>query len=193
MVEGRLFYVVGATGAGKDGLLDHARARMAGRQAVVFAHRYTTRCAGAGGDNQVALTDAEFLLRKRHGLFVMDWESGSLRYGIGAEINYWLAMGLSVVVNGSRGYLAHALKRYPGLTVIWVSARTDRAEAGLARRGREPVPETAARTERRALVPEPAECRVVHISHGGLLETAGEEFLAALQRNSQSPAGGGAR
>jgi ribose 1,5-bisphosphokinase len=44
----RLFYVIGASGAGKDTLLRYARVRVGGSGGVVFAHRYITRPAAAG-------------------------------------------------------------------------------------------------------------------------------------------------
>jgi len=183
MADGRLYYVVGASGAGKDTLLGYARARMAAGTAAVFAHRYITRAAGAGGENHVALTYDEFHFRKSNGLFAMDWESHALRYGIGAEINYWMAAGLSVVVNGSRAYLEPALKRYPDMTVVWVSAAPELIAARLARRGRESVQEIAERMARRTLSPEQAGCRIVHISNDGPIEGAGDALLAALVGN----------
>ena len=55
---GTLFYVVGASGAGKDSLLAYARAALGGGTPVFFAHRYITRPAEAGGENHVALSKA---------------------------------------------------------------------------------------------------------------------------------------
>ena len=45
----RLFYLVGASGSGKDSLLGYARGKLAGAPDVLFAHRYITRPADAGG------------------------------------------------------------------------------------------------------------------------------------------------
>ena len=50
----------------------------------------------------------------RHaGQFALHWQSHGLHYGIGIEIDGWLAQGHAVVVNGSRGYLKSALLRLP--------------------------------------------------------------------------------
>ncbi|HEV7393167.1 MAG TPA: phosphonate metabolism protein/1,5-bisphosphokinase (PRPP-forming) PhnN, partial [Burkholderiales bacterium] len=77
-MQGRLFYVVGASGVGKDSLMQYARDTLHDEHAVLFAHRYITRMAGAGGENHVALTVPEFEIRKRHGLFAMSWQSHDL-------------------------------------------------------------------------------------------------------------------
>ncbi len=57
-MHGRLFYVVGASGAGKDSLIEYARNALGSRDAVVFAHRYITRPPTARGENHVALSAA---------------------------------------------------------------------------------------------------------------------------------------
>lgn len=175
-----MFYLVGASGAAKDSLIDYARARSAEHQELVFAHRYVTRPAGAAGENQVVLPDAEFLLRKRRGLFVMDWESHGALYGIGTEINYWLAMALSVVVNGSRGYLDRALKRYPDMTVVWISAAPDPVAVRRARRRHSTRREIEVHGSRRPMASAHAGCRVVHVAYEGSGESAGENLLAVL-------------
>ena len=46
-MSGRLVYVMGPSGAGKDSLLSFARSALAD-EPVVFAHRYITRPAGQG-------------------------------------------------------------------------------------------------------------------------------------------------
>ena len=111
--EGTLFYVVGDPAESKDRLLNEARHDLAGDPTVIFAHRYVTRPVGAGRNDEIELADAEFLARMRRRLFAMHWERAGVRYGIGMEINYWLAIGLSVVVKGSRAYRPQALAAGP--------------------------------------------------------------------------------
>ena len=67
------------------------------------------------------------IVRHRAGqrLFAMHWERSGVRYGIGMEINYWLAIGLRVVVEGSRAYLPQALAAYPEMTVLWLGNGVD--------------------------------------------------------------------
>ncbi len=137
MARARLFYVIGASGSGKDSLLRHAREQLSGHRNIVFAHRYITRPHDAGGENHIALNDAEFDARLAGGLFAMNWSSHGLRYGIGKEINLWLAKGCSVVLNGSREYLGRALLNYHELTPVLVEVAPDILRQRLQARGRE--------------------------------------------------------
>jgi phosphonate metabolism protein PhnN/1,5-bisphosphokinase (PRPP-forming) len=131
--QGVLFYVVGAPAAGKHRLLTEARDELAGDRSVVFAHRYVTRAVGAGRNDEIELTQAEFLARASRRLFAMHWERAGVRYGVGMEINYWLAIGLRVVVKGSRAYLPQALAAYPEMTVLWLGSGLDGSEPAGAR------------------------------------------------------------
>ena len=79
----KLFWVAGPSGAGKDSIMAWARERLPAGAPVVFAHRYITRSARAGGENHIELGEAEFALRLAHGLFAAHWEAHGFRYGIG--------------------------------------------------------------------------------------------------------------
>jgi ribose 1,5-bisphosphokinase len=70
---GRLFYIMGASGVGKDSLIDYSRKKINGLKSVIYAHRYITRPAKAGGENHIALTVEEFHQRKENGLFSLCW------------------------------------------------------------------------------------------------------------------------
>ncbi|HKA42029.1 MAG TPA: phosphonate metabolism protein/1,5-bisphosphokinase (PRPP-forming) PhnN [Burkholderiales bacterium] len=175
--EGRLFYVVGASDAGKDQLLSYARGHLGDSRPVVFAHRYVAR-QEASAENQIGLSAAEFAMRKRHGLFAMSWEGKGRHYGIGTEINYWLAMGLSVVVKGSRAYLGQALKAYPDMTVIWVTAEGDAPATRPSRRAREFRMGRAPHEP--FMAPVALGLRIVHIRNSGTLKLAGDKLLSVL-------------
>ncbi len=103
-MEGSLVYVMGPSGAGKDSVLSRARALLPPEAPVVFAHRYITRPADTGGENHVAVTRAEFAMRRAHGLFAYHWGAHGNDYGVGREIHDWRAAGLTVVVSGSRDH-----------------------------------------------------------------------------------------
>jgi len=48
--QGRLWYVMGPSAAGKDSVLAYVRQQLPAAAGVVFAHRYITRAADAGGE-----------------------------------------------------------------------------------------------------------------------------------------------
>ncbi|MBN2856462.1 MAG: phosphonate metabolism protein/1,5-bisphosphokinase (PRPP-forming) PhnN [Halothiobacillaceae bacterium] len=141
-MSGTLFYVIGASGAGKDSLLRGARAQLATENVmgknVIFAHRYITRPVELAGENHIALSPQEFHARQAAGLFAMHWHSHELDYGLGIEINLWLERGLNVVMNGSRAYLDEAARLYPhNLVPVLVRVAPAVLRARLQARGRE--------------------------------------------------------
>ncbi len=176
---GTLFYVIGASGVGKDSLLSYARTRAGGQYPLLFAPRTITRPAEAGGENHIAVTRPEFARMKALGLFAMDWESHGHCYGLGLEIDTWLERGANVVMNGSRGYLAEASRRYPELCVVLIEASPAALKSRLESRGRETADEIAARIARATefSVEHP---NLVRIRNDGEIAEAGESLLQLL-------------
>lgn len=181
MNQGTLFYVIGASGAGKDTLCRLARSRLNASAPVIFAHRYITRPSGDSGENHVALTRKEFFLRRAHGLFAMAWESHGYGYGIGVEIDRWLGSGLSVVVNGSRAYLAEAAERYPEMVVIHIEADREVLKARLMARNRETPHEIEARLRRTDTLDPVCHRNLCTIFNNDSLEASVASFLDALK------------
>ena len=144
----RLIYIMGPSGSGKDSLMAEARLRLSAYAPVVFAHRYITRPADAGGENHVALSRTEFQLRLSRGLFALSWESHGFAYGIGREIDLWLEAGLSVVVNGSREALSRVVMAYPEMLSVLVEVPEEILRQRLGARGREDAGEIQARLAR---------------------------------------------
>lgn len=182
----RLIYVVGASGSGKDSLMSYARNRLANESQVVFAHRYITRSADAGGENHVALTQDEFDSRCRAGLMAMHWESHGHAYGLGIEVNQWLAKGITVVVNGSREYLETAAQRYPELVPVWVEVSPEVLRARLQARGREGAEEIEKRLAR-APKNQFLGRRGELIRNDGELHVAGDKLVNLIRHCSDSP------
>lgn len=117
--------------------MSYARKSLAQSSNVVFAHRYITRPHDAGGENHVALSEAEFDSRLAKKLFPLHWNSHGMSYGIGCEINQWLAKGLTVIMNGSRAYLTHASRNYPELIPVLIEVSPEVLRTRLNARGRE--------------------------------------------------------
>lgn len=173
-----LFYVIGASGVGKDSVLRYARNNTPKTFPTVFAHRYITRPANAGGENHIALTHKEFIDREKMGCFAMHWNSHNTCYGVGIEINQWLAKGISVVVNGSRGYLNRAASKYDELIPVLITADKIHLKQRLIERGRETMEEI----EQRLLLGELLDKQTIHpnlvrIENNSEIEDAGSQFL----------------
>ncbi|KVE28067.1 ribose-phosphate pyrophosphokinase [Burkholderia singularis] len=170
---------MGPSGAGKDSVLAYARQRVQ-RAPVTFAHRYITR-ARDGHENHVELSRDEFAARARFGCFAFEWASHGLRYGIGIEIDAWLAAGCVVVVNGSRAQLEAALARYPRMRVAHVDAAPHVLAKRLAARGRETADEIDARLARSVEWTVPAGTALTAIDNSGPLEAAGTALIELLR------------
>ncbi len=179
-MRGTLFLVVGPSGAGKDSLLDGARAALAGDDRYLFPQRIITRPADAGGESHRAVSVQTFAELRAAGAFALAWYANGLDYAIPAEIDRRLAEGRHVVVNVSRTIADDARRRYRPLRVIAVTAPADVIAARLAGRGRESAAEITARLARGALaLPQGDDVDVV--VNDGSLETGIARMLAALR------------
>lgn len=174
----QLFYVVGASGVGKDSLMDYARTHINGSLPLLFAHRYITRAAKEGNENHVYISPEEFTLRRDKGLFALHWESHGLHYGIGREIDTWMDKGFSVVVNGSRQYLPVAVECYPNLVTVVIEADPEVIRRRLENRGRETAVEIQQRIQRQPAIT--AAAGYIGIRNNGPLEEGGNALVAAF-------------
>ena len=163
-MAGTLFLVVGPSGAGKDTLIDGARAALAGDARVVFARRAITRPADAGGEAHETVTEAEFAARRDAGGFMLHWQAHGLSYGIPSSYADDLAAGRNVVANVSRAVIADAIRRFPPATVLEITASPEILAARLASRGRETRDEIAARLARDAASIPPDATRVTVVN-----------------------------
>lgn len=179
-MAGRIFAVVGPSGAGKDTLMAAAQAA---RPDLLLVRRVITRPESAGGEPFEGVTEAEFARRKAAGDFALDWQAHGLRYGIPAEVRRDLEAGRTVLFNGSRAMLAAASAAFPGLTVLHVTAAPEVLAARLAARGRETA-EDIARRLARAVEPFPPGLTVTEIRNDGAIGAAVAALLAALQPES---------
>ena len=190
MTTAKLIYVMGASGVGKDSLLNYARKHCTADDGYVFAHRYITRPADSGGENHIALTTEEFQQRTQNHCFAMSWQSHGNGYGIGSEINQWLQQGLNVVVNGSRVYFNRAVEQYASIVPVLITADKHRLLTRLTKRGRE----GQEAIEKRLQITEATERTVKHsslvvIENNGKLAAAGDVLIKLLKNiDRTSPA-----
>lgn len=173
----RLIYLMGASGSGKDTLLRLLRAHLQDGEPVLVAHRYITRDSGDTED-ALRLTPEEFTRRAALGCFALRWASHGLHYGIGIEIDTWLACGAAVIINGSRAHLEAAHDRYPALTAVEVTVDPALLARRLAGRGRESAEQIAQRLSRATQAfAVPQACRLAHVSNNGAPEAAAAALL----------------
>lgn len=164
-MSGKLIWLVGASGSGKDSLLAALRQRE--NTQLLVAHRYITRPFNAGSENHIALSKQEFFNRAERQLFALSWHANNNYYGIGIEIDLWLHAGFDVVANGSRAHL-------PQVTPEVLRQR-------LEQRGRESETEIALRLERAARY-TPTDC--LTLNNNGSLGQSVEQFFTLLRRHS---------
>lgn len=181
-----LVYVMGPSGAGKDSVLERARVLLSADAQIAFAHRYITRPPDSGSENHVALSLAEFALRRARGLFAFHWQAHGNDYGIGREIETWRTAGLTVVVSGSREHYEKMARSDPDLHPVLITAARDKLRARLAARGRETTSAAASRLARSDAYAV-TDSRLVTIVNDGTLDVAAEAFVKLLATLRCSP------
>ena len=132
---GRLVLVVGPSGAGKDTLLNLARAVCGGDSAVVLPRRVVTREASEAEDNEQVSADA-FHDALARGEFAMHWEAHGHCYGVPRAIDDDIRAARTVVVNASRTVLSEMRRAYADVLVVLVTAPPDVLAERLAMRAR---------------------------------------------------------
>lgn len=174
--------IAGPSGAGKDSVMDYARARLGPHAAdIVFVRRIITRPMEPGSEVHDTLDFEGFVDAEAEGRFAASWRANGLAYGIPAEADDIVRSGRVVVANVSRGSMDALRGRYHHFLPVIVTAPSAILAERLSARGRESHEEVLARLERaedRALQVDGA----VVIDNCGRLEEAGEKFLQVLRK-----------
>src|SRR5580704_1775606 len=163
-MAGTFFLVVGASGVGKDTLLDGARKLLAEDDGFHFARRVLTRRAEAGG-------------------FSAHWSAHGLDYGLPVALTEELAGGRHVIANGSRATIADIAGRVENFVTIEITARPETIAQRLAARGRETDEAIAARLAR-ASPPFPPGIEVVRIGNDSDPQTGAEALAVGLHAHA---------
>ena len=181
MARGRLFAVVGPSGAGKDTLINGARARLSGDDAILFVRRTISRAADGVTEDHETITEAEFAAADAQGAFCVSWRAHGLCYGIPQEVRAHVTGGGTAVVNGSRRAMDDFAAAFgDALVVVEITARPEIIAQRLAARGRESAEEIEKRLTRSvgdwAYGLEP-----VVIDNSGELDAAVEAFVRLVR------------
>jgi phosphonate metabolism protein PhnN/1,5-bisphosphokinase (PRPP-forming) len=182
-LAGTLVLVVGPSGAGKDSVMQMARAQLGEDPRYVFAARMITRPANAGGEMHQPIGQDEFDRLEQAGGFLLSWRAHGLCYGLPAALADDLKAGRIVVANVSRTVIDQARSLFPGrVRVVAVTAARDVLAERLAKRGRESQEEILERLARTPVffVGGPG---VWELKNEGPLKEAGQalaDFLSGL-------------
>jgi ribose 1,5-bisphosphokinase len=133
---GRLVLVVGPSGAGKDTVINGARAALASDPGVVFPRRVVTRPSSASEDHD-SLSDKAFDCAVSNGAFALHWDAHGHKYGIPRTIDDDIRAGRTVVCNVSRTIIEPARAQYLHSEVVLVTAPETILAERLSGRARE--------------------------------------------------------
>ena len=179
--SGRLIFLMGPSGSGKDSLIDAARADLTAA-GVEIARRVITRSAEAKGEAAHGVTSERFAAMRAAGEFAMYWQANGLEYGIPAQVDEWLGQGRSVLVNGSRAYLPEARRRYPDLLAVCLEVRPEVLRERLLARGRETPLEVDQRLARSARLQTEPDSAMHRLDNSGTLAAAVSALFELLRK-----------
>lgn len=177
--------MAGPSGAGKDTLLDAARAHFQDDRTIVFARRFITR-DDQTGEQHAPVSKAEFARLEKEGGFFLSWRAHGLDYGIAAEALETLAAGNSVVLNVSRRIIGEAREKWPRTHVIQVTARPEVLRRRLLARGRETADGIGRRLERAGEIHLPEAEWLSELDNSGDLASAVARFTALILQAARS-------
>lgn len=170
--EGRLFFVVGPSGVGKDALLQWVQKQLPEDTNLIFCRRSVTRPAHASEEHQV-MTSAQFSQAEQEDAFSMTWQANGTRYGITRGIEAELKAGKDVVVNGSREYVPQLRRLFPRAKVIWIVANPDLIRTRIENRQRESGLALENRLLRSTAFDAREDDNITYIDNSGPIDIAG--------------------
>ncbi|MEO0978759.1 MAG: phosphonate metabolism protein/1,5-bisphosphokinase (PRPP-forming) PhnN [Pseudomonadota bacterium] len=177
---GRMVLVVGPSGAGKDTLMSALRERLKDRQDVHFARRAITRACDPDAEDHETLTRDEFDRLVAGGETALSWEAHGLGYVVPKAYDARIALGETVIANGSRRVLERAADKYETAIVLLITAPLDILADRLAQRGRESRADIEKRLQRADLEPQNV-ANLVRIENTGTVDDGVREMLTALR------------
>jgi thymidine phosphorylase len=184
MAQGIFFFVVGPSGAGKDSLIEGARAHLGETGRYVFARRTITRPTGAPGEDHKGVTETQFQESVNAGDFLITWQAHGLSYGLPSDLLRVLAEGCNVIANGSRKMIRELSRLVPRLVVVEVTASVEVLAARILGRGRENAEEAKARVLRQ-VDPLPVDIETLRVSNDGELAQGISNFIRSLETAAQ--------
>ncbi|MFY0614197.1 MAG: phosphonate metabolism protein/1,5-bisphosphokinase (PRPP-forming) PhnN [Hyphomicrobiaceae bacterium] len=177
-MTGMFFLVVGASGVGKDSILDGARSRLQNSDQFIFAKRTLTRDKELGGEDYDSVSEDVFSSMVAERQFIIDWRAHGYRYGIPAQLLDELRAGKHVFANVSRSALGEIADIWDNVVIIEITARPETIAARLRSRGREDEHEINLRLQRQSAV-YPDRLDVISVANDTTLDVAIDRFVDA--------------
>lgn len=176
-MTGKLIYLMGASGAGKDSLLRAIACLSLPKVCIV--KRHITRPQNSS-EAHFCLSEADFLAKVARSDFAMNWKANGFHYGIDKTINDELQAGKSVIVNGSRAYLPTAIKQYPELIPALLVVGQAVLLQRLTHRGREDESGIKARLARNEKLQSKFPDNTQYLDNNGTLDATVNQLLQLL-------------
>ena len=190
-MAGRLVYVMGPSGGGKDTVLQGVAGLLG--SAAYLAPRVVTRPESATEANAQCVSEAEFEQLESCGALAMSWRANGHAYGIRSNIDDMLGKGLDVLVNGSRDYLPVACKRYPQLLPVLLDVPAPLLKKRLQTRGRENALQIRQRLARNAQFAAMDNTHIlrpiIRIDNSGTIENALRALHSSLLEHGEDQQG----
>jgi ribose 1,5-bisphosphokinase len=142
-MAGRLVYLMGPSGSGKDTILRGLRALL-GEDCHIM-RRVVTRPDSQDDDAEDIVGEQQFETLRREGRFAMHWQANGLCYGVPIELSEHLSSGQDVLLNGSREYLPQARLQFRRLMPVLLRVEAVLLRQRLHSRKRESDDQIAAR------------------------------------------------
>lgn len=179
-MPGIFFAVVGASGVGKDTILDHARERLRQEKHFYFPQRLITRPADAGGEEHHSISNVEFVQKVRDDRFSLWWVAHELHYALPEDVYDALRNGQNVVANISRKMVQEAANKFNRIEVIEITAGPEKIKQRLMKRGRENEAEIMVRQLREVTLDWCDGFTVNSIDNNGPVSEAVDKFIQLL-------------
>ena len=179
-MPGIFFAIVGASGVGKDTILENAKDRLKHEGHFYFPQRLITRPADAGGEDHQNISNAEFVQRVRDDKFSLWWSAHELHYALPDDVFDTLRMGRNVVANISRNMVQEAANKFNKIEIIEITANSEKINQRLMSRGRENEAEIMVRRLREITLEWSAGLNVHSISNNGPISETVDKFIQTL-------------
>ncbi|MFS2326772.1 phosphonate metabolism protein/1,5-bisphosphokinase (PRPP-forming) PhnN [Brucella sp. H1_1004] len=183
--KGCFVAVVGPSGAGKDTIMDAARAALAADPKFHFVRRTITRLQVPGTEYHDSLSEEAFSKAADDGAFALHWQAHGLSYGLPKSLNHEIAKGAVVIANVSRSVLGEIRSLYAVRCIVVISAKPEVLAERLTARGRESREEIIKRLSREVYFDDGAD-DVLIIDNSGDVTIAKDIFIRNLKNISKS-------